>query len=42
MVGRARIRASGGWLGSAWYPVGYALLRGPFRWLWQEIWIWLP
>jgi RND family efflux transporter MFP subunit len=42
MVGRARIRASGGWGGSEWYPVGYALLRDPFRWLWQEIWIWLP
>jgi len=42
MVGRARIRAGGGWLGSGWYPVGYALLRDPFRWAWREIWAWLP
>jgi RND family efflux transporter MFP subunit len=42
MVGRARIRASGGWFGSGWYPVGFALLRDPFRWFWQEIWIWMP
>jgi hypothetical protein len=42
MVGRARIQARGGWLGSEWYPVGFALLRDPFRWLWQEIWIWMP
>ncbi|HTO80400.1 MAG TPA: efflux RND transporter periplasmic adaptor subunit [Methylocystis sp.] len=42
MVGRARIRAGGGWFGSGWYPVGYALLRDPFRWAWQEIWMWTP
>ena len=42
MVGRARIRAGGGYAGSNWYPVGYALLRDPFRWVWQEIWSWLP
>lgn len=42
MVGRARIRAGGGWFGSGWYPVGYALLRDPFRWAWQEVWIWMP
>jgi RND family efflux transporter MFP subunit len=42
MVGRARIRAGGGWFGSAWYPVGYALFRDPFRWIWQEVWAWLP
>jgi RND family efflux transporter MFP subunit len=42
MVGRARIRAGGGWFGSGWYPVGYALLGDLFRWLWQEIWIWMP
>jgi RND family efflux transporter MFP subunit len=42
MVGRARIRAAGGWSGSGWYSVGYALLRDPFRWAWQEIWAWLP
>ncbi len=42
MVGRARISAGGGFLGSRWYPVGYALLRDPFRWVWQEIWAWLP
>jgi GAF domain-containing protein len=42
MVGRARIRAAGGWFGSQWYPVGYALFRDPFRWIWQEVWSWLP
>jgi RND family efflux transporter MFP subunit len=42
MVGRARIRAGGGWFKSGWYPVGYTLLRSPFRWLWQEAWSWLP
>jgi len=42
MVGRARIGAGGGWLKSEWYPVGYVLLRSPARWLWQEIWSWLP
>jgi len=42
MVGRARIRAGGGWFESGWYPVGFALLRDPFRWVWQEIWAWLP
>ena len=42
MVGRARIRAGGGWGGSEWYPIGYALLRDPARWAWQEIWIWMP
>jgi RND family efflux transporter MFP subunit len=42
MVGRARIRAGGGFLVSGWYPVGYVLLRSPFRWLWQKIWGWLP
>ena len=42
MVGRARIRAGGGWFDSGWYSVGYALLRDPFRWVWQEIWAWLP
>ncbi len=42
MVGRARIRASGGWFHSGWYPVGYSLLRDPFRWAWQEAWSWLP
>jgi RND family efflux transporter MFP subunit len=42
MVGRARIRAGGGWFGSGWYPVGYALFRDPFRWIWQEVWAWLP
>jgi len=42
MVGRARIRAGGGFFGSEWYPVGYALLRDPARWAWQEIWIWMP
>jgi RND family efflux transporter MFP subunit len=42
MVGRARIRAGGGWFGSGWYPVGYALLRDPFRWFWQKAWVWTP
>jgi RND family efflux transporter MFP subunit len=42
MVGRARIRAGGGWFESGWYPSGYALLRDPFRWLWQKAWTWLP
>ena len=42
MVGRARIRAQGGWFDSGWYPVGYALARDPFRWLWQKVWAWLP
>jgi RND family efflux transporter MFP subunit len=42
MVGRARIRAGGGFLVSGWYPVGYVVLRSPFRWLWQKVWGWLP
>jgi RND family efflux transporter MFP subunit len=42
MVGRARIRAGGGWFHSGWYPVSYVLLRSPFRWLWQKVWAWLP
>jgi len=42
MVGRARIRAAGGWFGSEWYSVGYVLFRDPFRWIWQEVWAWLP
>jgi membrane fusion protein (multidrug efflux system) len=42
MVGRVRIRAAGGWFESGWYPVGYALFRDPFRWVWQKVWSWLP
>ena len=42
MVGRARIRAGGGWFQSGWYPVGYLLLRAPMRWIWQKAWAWLP
>jgi RND family efflux transporter MFP subunit len=42
MVGRARIRAGGGWFGSGWYSVGYVILRSPFRWLWEKVWSWLP
>ena len=42
MVGRARIHSVGGWFQSGWYPVGYALLRSPFRWLWAKAWSWLP
>jgi RND family efflux transporter MFP subunit len=42
MAGRARVRAGGGWFQSGWYPVGYVILRSPFRWLWQKAWAWLP
>jgi RND family efflux transporter MFP subunit len=42
MVGRARVSAGGGWLGSGWYPVGYVLLRPPFRWIWEKVWGLLP
>ena len=42
MVGRVRIHAAGGWFGSSWYPIGYALFRDPFRWIWQKLWSWLP
>ncbi len=42
MAGRARVRAGGGWFQSGWYPVGYVLLRSPFRWFWQKAWSWLP
>jgi GAF domain-containing protein/multidrug efflux pump subunit AcrA (membrane-fusion protein) len=42
MVGHARIRAAGGWFQTGWYPVGYVLMRSPFRWLWQKGWAWLP
>ena len=42
MVGRARVRADGGWFRSGWYPVGYVILRAPFRWVWQKVWSWLP
>jgi RND family efflux transporter MFP subunit len=42
MVGRARIHSVGGWFQSGWYPVGYTLLRSPFRWLWEKIWSWMP
>ena len=42
MVGRVRIRAAGGPFGNGWYPVGYALFRDPFRWIWQKVWGWLP
>jgi GAF domain-containing protein/multidrug resistance efflux pump len=42
MVGRARIYADGGWFGSGWYPVGYAILRAPFRWVWEKVWGLLP
>jgi RND family efflux transporter MFP subunit len=42
MVGRARIRAAGGWFESGWYSVGYVLLRAPFRWIWQKLWAWMP
>jgi RND family efflux transporter MFP subunit len=42
MVGRARIHSIGGWFQSGWYPVGYTLLRAPFRWAWAKAWSWLP
>jgi len=42
MVGRARVSAGGGWFGSGWYPIGYVILRSPFRWVWQKAWDWLP
>jgi RND family efflux transporter MFP subunit len=42
MVGRARIRAGGGWFRSGWYPVGYTLLRSPFQWAWQKAWALMP
>jgi membrane fusion protein (multidrug efflux system) len=42
MVGRARIRSRGGWFESGWYPIGYVILRSPFRWVWQKIWPWVP
>jgi GAF domain-containing protein/multidrug resistance efflux pump len=42
MVGRARIRSRGGWFSSGWYPIGYVILRSPFRWIWQKVWPWVP
>ncbi len=42
MVGRARIHAGGGWFQSGWYPVGYVILRSPFRWVWQKVWALMP
>ncbi|MGB0036067.1 MAG: efflux RND transporter periplasmic adaptor subunit [Candidatus Acidiferrales bacterium] len=42
MVGRARIRAGGGFIVSGWYPIGYALLRSPSRYVWEKIWGLLP
>jgi RND family efflux transporter MFP subunit len=42
MVGRARVHAGGGWFHSGWYPIGYVILRSPFRWVWQKAWAWLP
>jgi RND family efflux transporter MFP subunit len=42
MVGRARIRSRDGEFGTGWYPVGYVILRSPFRWVWQKIWPWMP
>jgi RND family efflux transporter MFP subunit len=42
MVGRARIHARGGWFQSGWYPIGYALLRAPFRWIWEKAWSLMP
>ncbi|HKS67291.1 MAG TPA: efflux RND transporter periplasmic adaptor subunit [Candidatus Acidoferrales bacterium] len=42
MAGRARVRAGGGWFRSQWHPIGYVILRAPFRWIWEKAWSWLP
>jgi GAF domain-containing protein/multidrug resistance efflux pump len=42
MAGRAHIRAGGGWFGTGWYPIGYAIFRTPARWFWEKLWTWLP
>ncbi len=42
MAGKAHIRAGGGWFGTGWYPLGYALFRTPCRWAWEKLWTWLP
>ena len=42
MAGKGKIAAHGGWFGSAWYPVGYVLLRTPFNWAWQKVWGLVP
>lgn len=42
MAGRARVLAGGGWFRTGWYPVGYVILRAPFRWMWEKAWSWLP
>jgi GAF domain-containing protein len=42
MAGRARVLAGGGWFRSGWYPIGYVILRAPFRWIWEKAWSWLP
>jgi RND family efflux transporter MFP subunit len=42
MVGRAHIRAGGGWFASGWYPIGYVVLRSPARAFWEKAWSWLP
>ncbi len=42
MVGRARIQLHGWPFGNGWYPIGYAIFRSPFRWIWQKAWAWLP
>jgi GAF domain-containing protein/multidrug resistance efflux pump len=42
MLGQAKVGSRGGWFQSGWYPVGYVLLRPPARWIWREVWTWLP
>ena len=42
MVGKGKVSARGGWFGSAWYPIGYILLRSPFNWVWQKAWSMTP
>jgi len=42
MVGRGKVSAHGGWFDSSWYPVGYVLLRSPFNWAWQKVWVMIP
>jgi RND family efflux transporter MFP subunit len=42
MAGEAKITGAGGYAGSGWYPVGYVLFRAPARWIWEELWSWLP
>jgi RND family efflux transporter MFP subunit len=42
MAGRARVRATGGWFDSGWYPVGFVMFRSLARWVWTKAWTWMP